>query len=183
MGWGLRPAIEPNAPSVLERRSKFVGEVVALAKPLESLVVEIRGHVHDAGRAETTCAKHQLQAGLRLLELRHRVEGGEAGTTDWWEFYETKFTGYIKSRRYAEKLMQWARSDDPEGAIEAEKVRVREAVQRHAEREREDRVLANTHEEKQGLARDIVERALNLIEKMNPADRRHFDDAYRSTYQ
>ena len=81
--------------------------------PLDDLVIRIRGHVFDAGCANQTEAKYVLQAGWRLLELRKRVEAGEAGDVGWWEYFETKFAGHIKSRKYAEKLMRWAQANDP----------------------------------------------------------------------
>ena len=67
-----------------------------MGRRLDDLVVKIRGHVFDAGCAYTTQAKHQLQAGWRLLELRERIEAGEAGQVDWWEWFESKFNGHIK---------------------------------------------------------------------------------------
>ena len=47
------------------------------------------------------------------------LEAGEVGEVTWWDWYEENFKGYIKSRKYAEKLMKWTRSDDPEGANRA----------------------------------------------------------------
>lgn len=158
-----------------------MGQVIKIEKPLEKLVLEIRAHVHDAGRAETTCAKHQLQAGLRLIELRARVEqdGG-----NWWAFFDDKFTGYIKSRSYAEKLMRWARADDPDGAIDAENSKARERMRRlravdSAERsaEQSNQSLSNRVEY------DIVAHALRLVERMSEEERERFDQLYREKYQ
>lgn len=157
----------------------MTGQVVAFNKPLEKLVLEIRGHAHDAGRAETTCAKHQLQAGLRLLEARGRIEAGEAGEVDWWAWYEENFKGYIKSRSYAEKLMRWAKSDDPEGAIEAEKERVRDAVQAHRE---EASALRNADSSDQSNT-DIVEKALRIVARMTADEREQFHISYTERFQ
>lgn len=149
----------------------MTAEVVKLNSPIENLVLEIRGHVHDAGRAESTCAKHQLRAGLLLIELRAQIErdGG-----DWWAFFDEKFTGYIKTRKYAEKLMRWARSDDPEAALDAERERVRKAV-------RKSRSLRNDQNENE--EHDIVADALQLVARMSEEERQRFDEAYRGEYQ
>lgn len=158
-----------------------MGEVVTIQKPLEKLVLEIRAHVHDAGRAETTCAKHQLQAGTRLLALRGRVEAGEAGEISWWEYFDTQFTGHIKSRKYAEKLMKWARSDDPEGAMQADKEQVNAANRER--RQREIGVCANSNQESQSEEYDIVEHALRLVAKMNEGELGNFHQLYMGKYQ
>lgn len=157
-----------------------MGNVVPIQKPLSALVLEIRGHVHDAGRAETTCAKHQLQAGCRLLALRDRVEAGEAGDISWWEYFDTQFTGYIKSRKYAEKLMKWARADDPEAAREADHERVREAKQARKEREAlEFLETPNSRSEDY----NVVEHALRLVGKMSEAERENFHQLYMEKFQ
>lgn len=154
-----------------------MGQVVTLTKPIEKLILEIRAHVHDAGRAETTCAKHQLQAGWALLALRKRIEDGEEGQIDWWTWYDTKFTGHIKSRKYAERLMKWARADDPDGAREADLARRRELEPRATKRELDTRV-SEVNEEY-----DIVEHALRLVAKMSPDELEQFDQTYRSKFQ
>jgi len=151
-----------------------VAQIVSIKKPIERLVLEIRSHVHDAGRSQTTCAKHQLQAGWRLLELRKRVEAGEAGDVHWWDWYETQFTGHIKSRKYAERLMKWAQADDPEAAVGAERERVRNAVRKYRGQ------LRNLPKSDAG---DIVDHAMRLVDEMSAAERRRFDDAYRSKYK
>ena len=81
---------------------------------IDDAVMKIRGHVFDAGKAEQTCAKHRLQAGWKLLDLRKRIEDGEEGKVDWWEWYKSKFTGHIESQKQAEKLMQWAEENSRE---------------------------------------------------------------------
>src|SRR5437764_996194 len=125
-----------------KQKSKPVSE----PKPLDTLVVEIRGHVFDSGRASSKSAKHQLEAGRRLIELRRRVEEErEAGQgVKWWDWYEDKFDGYIKSRKTAEKYMKWARADDPEAARAADKEQ-QNATNR--ERRKKDGDCANSKEE------------------------------------
>jgi len=152
---------------------------------IEKLVIEIRGHVHDAGRAETTCGKHQFRAGLKLLELRAAVESSE-GEAGWWSWYETKFTGYIKSRSYAEKLMRWAAADDPDAAAEAHRESARKTMRKIRERTTAHNVV---REPNQRVTRDIVAEALSLVaelhglfEKMSPTERRRLEAAYRRDY-
>ncbi len=157
-----------------------MGDVVAIQKPIEKLVLEIRAHVHDAGRAETTCAKHQLQAGWRLLALRERVEAGEAGQVTWWEYFDTQFTGHIKSRKYAEKLMRWAKSDDPEAAREIDQEKSRESM----EALRQERAGTNVSSDNQDQSdHDIVERALRLVAKMDEVQLVSFHQQYMEKYQ
>jgi hypothetical protein len=157
-----------------------MGQVLTIQKPLDALVIEIRSHVHDAGRAETTCAKHQLQAGWRLLALRERVEAGEAGDIGWWEYFDTQFTGHIKSRKYAEKLMRWAKSDDPEAAREIDQEKSRDAMQRL----REERSGTNVSSERQpDRDYDIVSHALSLVGKMDEAQRENFHQEYMEKFQ
>lgn len=112
--------MKARTAATLMSETMKMGKVVTLKKPIEKLVEEIRTHVYDAGKASTVCAKHQLQAGWRLLALRERVEAGEAGQISWWDYFDTQFTGHIKSRKYAERLMKWARADDPDAAREVD---------------------------------------------------------------
>lgn len=158
----------------------MTAQVVAFNKPLDALVIEIRGRVHDAGRAETTCAKHQLQAGLRLLELRSRIEGGEAGEVSWWDWYETQFTGYIKSRKYAERLMKWARADDPDAAREAD-IEKENDRQRAARQETDDLEPTGSNDDQPDT--DIVDKALRLVAKMTTNEREQFHSQYMEQYQ
>lgn len=158
-----------------------MGEVVQLPSQIETLVTKIRGHVFDAGKAENTCIKHRHLAGLDLIALRSLVEG-DGG--DWWRFFDEQFNGHIKSRKYAERLMRWARSDDPEAAIEAERAKVRDAVQKHRERKSKAGTYVSAQEEPgEREDYDIVDRALGLVAKMSDEERDRFDAAYREQYQ
>lgn len=153
-----------------------MGQVIAINAPIEKLVLEIRAHVHDAGRAENTCAKHQLQAGLRLIQLRAAVErdGG-----DWWAFFDDKFTGYIKSRKYAEKLMRWARADDPQAAMDADNAKSRELMQELRER-RGTNVSSNVDQHNQD---DLVGKALRIVARMSTDEREDFHQRYMEQFQ
>jgi hypothetical protein len=158
-----------------------MGQVVSIQKPLETLVLEIRSHVHDAGRAETTCAKHQLQAGWRLLALRERVEAGEAGQISWWEYFDTQFTGHIKSRKYAERLMKWAKSDDPEAAREIDLEAKREQMRESRKAEKLGAHVGSNTDDREDY--DIVSHALSLVGKMDEAQRENFHQEYMEKFQ
>jgi hypothetical protein len=110
-------------------------------QPIQSLVVEIRGHLCDAANAEVRFNKLRLQAGQKLLQLRKRVEAGEVGDVTWWGWFEGQGLG---SRSNAEKLLRMAAADDPEAALEHEQQRVREAVARTAAKKKA--ALANAVE-------------------------------------
>lgn len=134
---------------------------------LESLVTEIRGHMYDAQGAKTKFDKHRLAAGQKLLDLRRRVEAGEAGEgINWWEWYGTQFT---RSRKDAEKLIRMASADDPEEAFEEDRAKRRKSQ-------------IKTMERSAPSDDDIVDRALNLIEEMDAEQRERFDAAYRERY-
>ena len=58
-------------------------------KPIADVVRQIKTHIYDANNAEARCVKHRLQAGQLLLQLRERIESGEAGNgINWWEWCE-----------------------------------------------------------------------------------------------
>ena len=101
-----------------------------LAKSIELLVVEIRGLMLDVESAESNLGKKRLVAGQRLLELRHRVEAGEAGDASWWDFYDQHLAQF-RTRKDAERLMRMAASDGAEAAFEAERTEARERMQKH----------------------------------------------------
>ena len=105
-------------------------EVTDPAKSIELLVVEIRGLMLDVASAESNLGKKRLVAGQRLLELRQRVEAGEAGDASWWDLYDQRLAQF-RTRKDAERLMRMAASDDAEAAFEAERTKARERMQKH----------------------------------------------------
>lgn len=141
----------------------------AATKTIDILVKEIRTHLYDAKGAESKYQKHRLAAGQKLLELRARVEAGEAGEgVSWWEWFEA--ADISRSRKDAEKLMRMARADDPDAAHEAEKSERRE---RHAQMERR-RSIDEEY--------DIVSHAMNLVAKMSEEEREEFNTRYTEKY-
>lgn len=139
---------------------------------IEMLVADIRAHLLDAQGAETKFRKHRLAAGQKLVELRGRVEKGEAGDgVNWWEYYEARFS---RSRKDAEKLMQMAKADDPEAAEE-------EARTKNNEQHR-NRRAADVRGRTESQDEDVVDHALHLVEEMDAEERQRFDAVYMEKY-
>jgi hypothetical protein len=83
----------------------------------------------DAITAGKKAYSARLAAGLILIELRQRIEAGEAGEgIEWWAWYERKS---IRSRRDAEKVMALARAEDPEAAAETARAKNAEYQRTH----------------------------------------------------
>jgi hypothetical protein len=101
---------------------------------LEELVVQINGHIYDANHAYARGNKLRLKAALKLLELRRRVEAGEAGDVTWWAWFEAQTHLLLRGRKDAEKLLKIAAAEDPEQAFDEEQERVRLAVAKNRER-------------------------------------------------
>ena len=101
-------------------------------KPIADVVRQIKTHIYDANNAEARCVKHRLQAGQLLLQLRERIESGEAGNgINWWEWCEQHIE---RSRKDCETLLRIANAPDPEAAALGDRERVRLAVAKHRER-------------------------------------------------
>jgi hypothetical protein len=93
------------------------------ALTLDEMVTEIHKKFGSAIDADIKAHHHRLDAGRMLLELRQRIEKGEAGKdVVWWPWYESKF---VRSRRDAERVMAMAGAEDPEAAWEEEKAKKR----------------------------------------------------------
>jgi hypothetical protein len=63
----------------------------------------------------------RILIGKTLLEMRERVEAGEAGAITWWDWYEGNIR--VRSRRDAERLMEIARQKNPTVAYEGAKAK------------------------------------------------------------
>jgi hypothetical protein len=80
--------------------------------------------------------QYRISAGKQLVELKVRIEAGEAGKgVKWWAWYADHFKN--RSRRDAQRVMALANADNPEDAAEEEREKNREA--KAAQREREAR--------------------------------------------
>ena len=85
-------------------------------RAMKHLVLDIQKKFLSLRKAYQTLADRRIQLGLDLLEARARVEAGEEGDVTWWEWFESKFT---QSRRDAERVMQIASAENPQGAYKA----------------------------------------------------------------
>src|SRR6516164_698447 len=75
----------------------------------------------------------RISAGKQLVELKVRIEAGEAGKgVKWWAWYAEHFKN--RTRRDAQKVMALARADDPTAAAEEERAKNRAAVAAHRKR-------------------------------------------------
>jgi hypothetical protein len=95
-------------------------------RTLDQLVLDIHKKFRRTIEAHEKFKAARIECGRDLLELRRRIEAGEAGKIiSWWEWYESKFT---RDRRDAERVMAIAAAEDPVAAHEAEKAATRERM-------------------------------------------------------
>jgi hypothetical protein len=97
-----------------------MGEVMALPNisdmrrrelnSFDGVIDEIHRQFSEASRADHRAERCRILAGKLLLNLRERIENGEAGNTSWWQWYLQHF---VRSTRDAQKLMELAQSLDP----------------------------------------------------------------------
>src|SRR5262249_15694815 len=86
----------------------------------------------------------RLRLGEILLELRCRVESGEAGEgVKWWDWFDQNVQ---RSRGDAKKLLKLAASEDPEAAAE-------EAAQRNRKHQAKHRAKAGAYVSAEQLQR------------------------------
>jgi hypothetical protein len=99
-----------------------MGEVVSLARNssrIERLVTEVHKQFSAATEGTKKADRARLRAGKLLLELRDRIEAGEAGEgVNWWKWYGDNIA---RSKRDARRVMKLAAAADPEAAHEHEK--------------------------------------------------------------
>ena len=113
---------ESTHDQVVRKRHKQES-LLALDEAIRAIHVEFAKAAEAIGKSNY----HRLNAGRQLLELRKRIEAGEAGEVKWWEWYESKF---VRSRRDAEKVMALARDPEPEAAAEEERDAARKGMKK-----------------------------------------------------
>jgi hypothetical protein len=74
----------------------------------DAAVTAIRRHMFEMTSHRASMNEHMLAAGAQLLALRARIEAGECGDVDWWEWFDANVR---HSRKDAEKLMRIAQAD------------------------------------------------------------------------
>jgi hypothetical protein len=67
--------------------------------PLDDVVRAIHKKFAEAIDSDIKASKARLVAGVMLLDLRKRIDSGEAGDVSWWAWYEQKF---VRTRKDAE---------------------------------------------------------------------------------
>jgi hypothetical protein len=102
---------------------------------LKQTVARIEASFAKIDNYATKHEQYRVSAGKMLVELKVRIDAGEAGKgVKWWVWYEENFKN--RSRRDAQRVMALARSDDPEAAAEKERTKNREATAARRELEK-----------------------------------------------
>ena len=149
-----------------------MGKVVAFKPDVIEEVHKIAQRWAEADRTVEKGQSIRVEVGMRLLVLRERVEAGEAGDYEWWPWVRAKIIN--RTKRDMEKCMALARSEDPEAAAEHERARdwyyKKASKNKAASALTQPRVVSYAQRED----RDIVFRALDLLERMNKTERKRF---------
>jgi hypothetical protein len=103
---------------------------------LDEAIDEFHRLFAEAKKADQRGESCRVKAGKLLLDLRARIEAGEAGEVIWWKWFADHS---VRSRRDAERVMKLARSDDPETSAETERETAREGMRRSREKATADR--------------------------------------------
>src|SRR5262249_20312160 len=94
-------------------------------KTLKELLEIFHAKYAAAISHDSKASKARIEAAKALLELRHRIESGEAGAITWWQWFKENSD---RSRGDAEKLLAIAKAEDPEAAVEEERRKAREGM-------------------------------------------------------
>ena len=156
-----------------------MGKVVAFKPDVIEEVHKIAQRWAEADRTVEKGTTLRIEVGTRLIALRERVEAGEAGDVEWWPWIR----GYIctRTKRDMQKCMALARADNPRQALEEERRKTRKSQRmrraRAADMPQPEVVLYAQRED-----RDIVFRALDLVERMNKTERARFFGKLKEGY-
>jgi hypothetical protein len=101
---------------------------------LDDLAHEIVTRFDRADAAATKSHNHRVSAGELLVEVRGRVDAGEAGPITWTEWCAVNVPN--RSMRDIRRCLALVKADDPDAALEAERANNRVAKQ--ASRQRTD---------------------------------------------
>src|SRR5262245_24101100 len=175
--------------------AQMTAEVVALHKQsLKQVLTEVHRQFSNATEGNNKADRARIRAGVLLLQLRERIEAGEAGEgVKWWTWYRDNC---VRDRKDAEKVMKLAASENPDAAAAAARLANREAVAKHrtekgkkspaySKRESDDPDAASQAGNKKTTARvgrNLVDDALALVEQMTNEQRREFSVQFRRHY-
>jgi len=161
-----------------------MAEIVSLSSvSLDNAVRKIHAKFAEAIDNEKKAYRARIVVGQMLIELRGRIEAGEAGAIEWWDWYDNQF---VRSRRDAERCMKIAASEDPEAAEAEARERNREGVQKHRQQRSHSETPAevaspNTAMHATYVSRkieqpeqDIIEEALQIVAAMTDVQRQTF---------
>ena len=71
---------------------------------IEDAVTAIHAKFAEAITHEKNANRARIEAGRMLIALRMRIENGEAGEVEWWDWYGKNF---VRCRRDAERVWRW----------------------------------------------------------------------------
>jgi hypothetical protein len=103
--------------------------------PINNLIHQTQQEWSEGERLHRQWSRLRITIGFRLLELRARIESGEEGDQDWWQWFEAHFKD--RSRRGAERLMEDAKADDPEMALAQRRTYNAEKSKEYRDRQRQ----------------------------------------------
>jgi hypothetical protein len=115
-----------------------------------------------SNRDRQYAANARLYAGLVLVELRRRVEAGEAGEVTWWAWYKEHFT---RSRKDAEKLLKLAGAEDPEAAAEAARAKNADEAKKSRDKKKDAADISGSTATIDGVPDSLL--VANLAAKVN----------------
>jgi hypothetical protein len=158
--------------------------VIALpVRSLEDTQRAINTKFAEAFAANKKMHLARVAVGQMLIELRARIEAGEAGdwsqgqhdNRNWWKWYRYG-SRIVRSRQDAEKVMKLAHAEDPESAAEDEREKNRKAVRKHRAK------LPLTVSGDSELQDDLVQQALALCAQMTLKQRLGFSEKFNELY-
>jgi hypothetical protein len=108
----------------------MTGEVIQLAQPtLEQLAAKIVDRWLDLDKADDRVLRGRLAIGKLLIDAKAMVKHG-----DWEDWFKANIPA--RSLRDARQMMMMAGAPDPDAALDKERARAREGMQRTREAKR-----------------------------------------------
>jgi hypothetical protein len=104
--------------SKIEQPVKAVeGQVLPPLMPIANVIEQIKRDWNKGAEWQIKANDMRLIVGVRLLSLRRRIEAGEEGDCNWWQWYRDHFPKMF-SEDYARKLMNDAKAVHPRIAVQ-----------------------------------------------------------------
>jgi hypothetical protein len=96
--------------------------------PLDTVAAEINARFERASHYEKQATEHRIAAGLQLIEVRKRVDSGEAGEVGWEKWCAEHIN---RSQGDIRKVMRIAGAVDPQAALEQERANAAAGMAEH----------------------------------------------------